>query len=147
MSLCLTVIVVRISLLFAGWLSQRFLVGCCWCLRLYSYWKYYDQVKEATDTDPNAKRLARTTLVPTIHPKSPLDFGQASVPMFSLRELRTLPTIQADRGTERSFQLLRQFANAHSVRGYPDVRGGWWLLGGQGGESVVDSLCDGPAKL
>jgi len=82
-------------------------------------------------------------------PKSPLDFGQAfSSIMFAFAGASTFPTIQADMKDRSKFTTAAIYAMLILCAIYlPMSVVGWWFLGDKVGSSVVDSLCDGPAKI
>lgn len=122
----------------------------------------------ATDTDPTTSNCHGQNFVPNHpSPKSPLDFGQAfSSIMFSFAGASTFPTIQADMRNREKFPTAAVYAMLSKdrllwrvfIKCLPHIPVlcaiylpmsvvGWWLLGDKVGESVVDSLCDGPVTF
>ena len=99
-------------------------------------------------------------------PKTPMDFGQAfSSIMFSFAGASTFPTIQSDMRDRSQFpvaavysMISMYFTTTTTITTIlliivlcgiylPMSVAGWWLLGDKVAGSVVDSLCDGPAKV
>jgi len=82
-------------------------------------------------------------------PSSPLDFGKAfSSVMFAFAGASTFPTIQADMKNKSQFPKAAFYSMLILCMVYlPMSVVGWGLLGDQVGGSVIDSLCNGPAKV
>jgi len=82
-------------------------------------------------------------------PESPLDFGKAfSSIMFAFAGASTFPTIQADMKDKSQFPKAAIIAMLILCMIYlPMSVVGWSLLGDRLEGSVIQSLCDGPAKI
>jgi len=82
-------------------------------------------------------------------PSSPLDFGKAfSSIMFAFAGASTFPTIQADMKDKHQFPKAAVIAMLILCLIYvPMSAVGWGFLGDKLGNSVIESLCDGPVKV
>merc|ERR1711915_53874 len=82
-------------------------------------------------------------------PSSPLDFGKAfSSVMFGFAGASTFPTIQADMRNKSEFPKAAVFSMIILCLVYlPMSAVAWGLLGDRVEGSIIDSLCDGPAKV
>jgi len=82
-------------------------------------------------------------------PQDALDFGKAfSSIMFAFAGASTFPTIQADMKDKTKFPKAVVVAMVILASIYLTMSAtSWGLLGDRVGDSVIDSLCDGPVKV